>query len=98
MSVVLLIIATILTGYAQPQYGDDVKLKTSGVLQLTWLLGTKAVGMHMPYSGMYSGNGGDGSLIASRLRTEAESADIADLRKVGKNILVEGWGARVSRV
>lgn len=94
MSVVLLITATILTGYAQPQYGDDVKLKTSGVLQLTWLLGTKAVGM--PYSGMYSGNGGDGSLIASRLRTEAESADIADLRKVGKDILVEGWGARVS--
>lgn len=96
MSAVLLITATILTGYAQPQYGDDVKLKTSGVLQLTWLLGTKAVGM--PYSGMYSGNGGDGSLIATRLRTEAKSADIADLRKAGKNILVEGWGARVSRV
>lgn len=89
MSALLLVTAAILTQHAQPSSAEHAKLDTAGVLQLTWLLGTKSdipTG-GSPYSSVYGG-----CKIADCLRSNAKSADIADLREAGKEITVEGWG------
>ena len=89
MSALLLVTATILTRHAQPSSAEHAKLDTAGVLQLTWLLGTRSdiLTGGSPHNSVY-----DGCKIADHLRSNAKSADIADLREAGKEIPIEVWG------
>ncbi|KAI0692392.1 hypothetical protein BC835DRAFT_1416597 [Cytidiella melzeri] len=86
-SVLLLVLALILTRHAQPKSASQAKLDTTGVLQITWLLGTKNGPNHETEDAHYS----SGKNIANTLRSKA-GAEMQDLREKGRDIEVDGWG------